>query len=30
MPVDPTGDVGEPWYYKVAAWNDACGAEGPY
>ena len=28
--VDQTGDVGGPWYYEVAAWNDTCGAEGPY
>jgi hypothetical protein len=28
--VDQTGDVGGPWYYEVAAWNDACGAEGPW
>jgi hypothetical protein len=28
--VDQTGDVGGPWFYEVAAWNDACGAEGPY
>ena len=28
--VDQTGDVGGPWYYQVAAWNDACGAEGPW
>jgi hypothetical protein len=27
--VDQTGDVGGPWFYEVAAWNDACGAEGP-
>jgi hypothetical protein len=28
--VDTSGDVGGPWYYQVAAWNEACGAEGPY
>ena len=28
--VDQTGDVGGPWFYEVAAWNDACGVEGPY
>ncbi len=28
--VDQTGDVGGTWYYEVAAWNEACGAEGPY
>jgi len=28
--VDQTGDVGGPWFYEIAAWNDACGAEGPY
>jgi hypothetical protein len=28
--VDQTGDVGSPWYYKVAAWNGACGVEGPW
>jgi hypothetical protein len=28
--VDQTGDVGGMWYYKVSAWNDACGAEGPF
>ena len=27
--VDQTGDVGGPWYYEVAAWNGACGEEGP-
>ena len=27
--VDQTGDVGGPWYYEVAAWNDPCGTEGP-
>jgi hypothetical protein len=27
--VDQTGDVGGMWFYEVAAWNDACGAEGP-
>ena len=28
--VDQTGDVGEPWFYEVAAWNNAYGAEGPW
>jgi hypothetical protein len=28
--VDQTGDVGGPWYYQVAAWNDTCAAEGPW
>ena len=28
--VDQTGDMGGPWFYEVAAWNDTCGAEGPY
>jgi hypothetical protein len=28
--VDQTGDVGGPWFYQVAAWNDVCGAEGPW
>jgi len=28
--VDQTGAVGGPWYYRGAAWNDACGAEGPW
>jgi hypothetical protein len=28
--VDQTGDVGGPWFYQVAAWNEACGAEGPW
>ena len=28
--VDQTGDVGGPWFYEVAAWNDACSVEGPY
>lgn len=27
--VDLTGDTGGPWYYKVVAYNNACGAEGP-
>ena len=26
--VDQTGDVGGSWYYEVAAWNEAYGAEG--
>ena len=28
--VDQTGDVGGPWYYKIAPFNGACGAEGPW
>jgi len=28
--VDQTGDVGSPWYYKIAPFNGACGAEGPW
>jgi len=28
--VDQTGDMGGPWFYDVAAWNDACGTERPY
>jgi hypothetical protein len=28
--VDQPGDVGSPWCYQVAAWNDACGTEGPW
>ncbi len=28
--VDQTGDVGDVWYYQVAAYNAACGAEGPW
>jgi len=28
--VDQTGDVGSPWYYKIAAFNGACGVEGPW
>ncbi len=28
--VDQTGNVGGPWFYEVAAWNETCGAEGPY
>ena len=28
--VDQSGDVGGPWFYEVAAWNNTCGAEGPY
>ena len=28
--VDQTGDVGGSWYYRVAAWNELCAAEGPY
>ncbi len=28
--VDQTGDVGGSWYYQVAAFNGACGAEGPW
>jgi hypothetical protein len=27
--IDQTGDVGDLWFYKVAAWNDTCGAQGP-
>ena len=27
--VDQAGDVGGPWFYKVKAYNNACGAEGP-
>jgi hypothetical protein len=27
--MDPTGDSGDAWYYKVAAYNAACGVEGP-
>ena len=26
---DPTGDIGGPWFYRIAAWHDACHAEGP-
>jgi hypothetical protein len=26
---DSTGDIGSAWYYKVAAYNAACGVEGP-
>jgi hypothetical protein len=28
--VDQTGDVGGPYYYEIAPWNEACNAEGPY
>lgn len=28
--VDQTGDVGSPWYYKIAPFNGACAAEGPW
>jgi len=28
--VDQTGDVGGNWYYKVTAYNGACGAEAPF
>jgi hypothetical protein len=27
--LDPTGDIGSAWYYRVAAYNSACAAEGP-
>jgi hypothetical protein len=27
--MDPTGDAGAAWYYKVAAYNASCGVEGP-
>jgi hypothetical protein len=27
--VDPSGDTGARWYYRVAAWNETCTAEGP-
>ncbi|HET9298752.1 MAG TPA: ELWxxDGT repeat protein [Candidatus Polarisedimenticolaceae bacterium] len=28
--VDETGDVGSPWFYKIAPFNGACSAEGPW
>jgi hypothetical protein len=28
--VDQTGDVGGPYYYEIAAWNESCRVEGPY
>jgi len=28
--VDQTGDVGSPWFYKIAPFNGACGLEGPW
>ena len=27
--VDQTGDIGDAWYYRVAAYNAAWGLEGP-
>ena len=28
--VDATGDASQVWYYQVAAFNQACRAEGPW
>ena len=28
--VDGTGDVGSPWFYKIAPFNSVCAAEGPW
>jgi len=28
--VDPSGDLGDLWYYEIATWDGNCSVEGPY